>query len=179
MIKSLIFWKTFGTYTVIVHFLKRKWEEYATLNLKLDLDHVEFSTVSPILTDTSIEKKTCIWRSLDTADSQMSISCIKYNNTNHSIPAHPTFVNDAHRGLRLWPVTSKINRVHPLTKADMSAKFDKEANNGLVSIIFKSLFPYMWIVTLTFDIWPPKSIGPILSLWLTCLPSLMKKHTMV
>ena len=40
--------------------------------------------------------------------------------------------------------------------ADMSAKFDEEAHNGLVSITFKSLFPYVPIVTLTFDLWPPK-----------------------
>ena len=36
--------------------------------------------------------------------------------------------------------------------ANMSAKFDQEAHNGLVSIVFKSLFPYMSIVTLTFDL---------------------------
>ena len=41
--------------------------------------------------------------------------------------------------------------------ANMSAKFDKEIHNGLVSIVFTSLFPYMPIVTLTFDLWPPKS----------------------
>ena len=44
----------------------------------------------------------------------------------------------------------------------MSAKFDKdsheslvsikEAHKGLVSIMFTSLFPYMGIVTLTFDL---------------------------
>ena len=34
---------------------------------------------------------------------------------------------------------------------NISAKFDKEIQNGLVSIIFTSLFPYMSIVTLTFD----------------------------
>ena len=38
----------------------------------------------------------------------------KYINAKRSIPVHPTFVNDAHRDLHLWPVTSKINRVHPL-----------------------------------------------------------------
>ena len=33
-----------------------------------------------------------------------------------------------------------------------SAKFDEETNNyDLVSIVFTSLFPYMSIVTLTFD----------------------------
>ena len=63
--------------------------------------------------------------------------------------------------------------------ANMSAKFDQEAHNGLVSIVFTSLFPYMSIVTLTFDLWPPKSIASILSPWLTCLPSLIKKYTMV
>ena len=36
----------------------------------------------------------------------------KYNNAKRSIPAHPTFVNDDHRDLHLWPVTSKINRVY-------------------------------------------------------------------
>ena len=41
---------------------------------------------------------------------------------------------------------------------NMSAKFDEEAHNGLASIVFTSLFPYMCIVTLTFDLWPPKSI---------------------
>ena len=101
----------------------------------------------------------------------------KYNNAKRSIPAHPPFVNDAHRGLHLWPVTYKINRDHPLTMVNMSAKFDEEAHNGFVSTVFTSLFPCISIVTLTFDLWPPKSIGFMLSLWLTCLPSLMKKHT--
>ena len=61
-----------------------------------------------------------------------------------------------HYDLDLCPLTSKINRVHPLTMVKMSAKFDKEINNGLVSIVFTSLFPYMSIVTLTFGLWPPK-----------------------
>ena len=39
---------------------------------------------------------------------------------------------------------------------NMSAKFDGEEHNGLVSILFTSLFPYMCIVTLTFDLWLPK-----------------------
>ena len=47
--------------------------------------------------------------------------------------------------------------------ANMSAKFDEKEHNGLASIVFTSLFPYMCIVTLTFDLWPPKSIGFILS----------------
>ena len=46
--------------------------------------------------------------------------------------------------------------------ANMSAKFDEEAHNGLISIVFTSLFLYVSIVTLTFDLWPPKSIGFIL-----------------
>ena len=44
------------------------------------------------------------------------------------------------------------NRVHPLIMCNMSAKFDKQIQNGLVSIVFTSLFPYMSIVTLTFDL---------------------------
>ena len=47
--------------------------------------------------------------------------------------------------------------------ANMPAKFDEETHKGLVSIMFTSLFPYKSIVTLTFDLWPPKSIGFILS----------------
>ena len=89
---------------------------------------------------------------------------------------------------------------------NMSAKFDKQIQNGLVSIVFTSLFPYMsivtltfelWpqnglvsivftslfpymsIVTLTFDPWPQKSIGFILLSWLTCLPSLINKYKTV
>ena len=36
--------------------------------------------------------------------------------------------------------------------ANMSAKFDEEAHNGLVSMVFTSFFPYMSIMTLTFDL---------------------------
>ena len=36
--------------------------------------------------------------------------------------------------------------------ANMSAKFYEETRQGLVSILFTSLFPYMFIVTLTFDL---------------------------
>ena len=54
----------------------------------------------------------------------------------------------------------KINRVHPLTMANMYTKFDEEAHNGLVSIFFTNLFPYMYY---DLDLWPPKSIGFILS----------------
>ena len=78
-----------------------------------------------------------------------------------------------------WPLTSKIIRVNPLTIVNISAKFDDEIHNGLVSIVFTSLFPYMSIVTLTFDIWPPKSIRFILLSWLACLASMIKKHTTV
>ena len=36
--------------------------------------------------------------------------------------------------------------------ANMSAKFDGEAQNGLVSIVFTSLFPQISILTLTSDL---------------------------
>ena len=39
--------------------------------------------------------------------------------------------------------------------ANMSAKFDQEAHNGLVAIVLTSLFPHMSIVTLTFDLQNP------------------------
>ena len=35
--------------------------------------------------------------------------------------------------------------------ANMSTKLDEEAHKGLVSMSFTSVFPYMSIVTLTFD----------------------------
>ena len=35
---------------------------------------------------------------------------------------------------------------------NMSAKFDKEIHNSLVSIVFTSLFPYISLVTLTSDL---------------------------
>ena len=38
-----------------------------------------------------------------------------------------------------WPLTSKINRVHPLITVNMSCKFDKEICNGLVSVVFTSV----------------------------------------
>ena len=66
-----------------------------------------------------------------------------------------------------WPLTSKIKRVNPLTMVNISAKFDKEIHNGLVAILFTSLFPYG---NCDLDLWPPKSIGFILSPWLTWLP---------
>ena len=63
--------------------------------------------------------------------------------------------------------------------ANMSAKFDEAVHNGLVFIMVTILTLYMSIVTLTFDLRPSKSKGSILSLWLTCLPSFMKKHQTV
>ena len=36
--------------------------------------------------------------------------------------------------------------------AHMSSKFDEEAHNGLVSIVFTSLLRYISIMTLTFDL---------------------------
>ena len=35
--------------------------------------------------------------------------------------------------------------------ANMSAKFDQEAHNSLMAIVFTSIFPFMSILTLTFD----------------------------
>ena len=73
----------------------------------------------------------------------------KYNNAKRGIPAHPSFVNDTHRDLylELWPPKSI-----GFTMVNISAKFDEEIHNGLVSIVFTSLFPYIPIVTLTFDL---------------------------
>ena len=48
-----------------------------------------------------------------------------------------------------WPLTSKINGVHPIAIVNMSAKFDEEANNFLVSIVFTSSKHYGHTHTLT------------------------------
>ena len=45
----------------------------------------------------------------------------------------------------------------------MYAKFDEEAHNGLVSILFISLFPYFSIVTLNFDLQNHKLISIFVS----------------
>ena len=82
--------------------------------------------------------------------------------------------------LTFWPLTYKINRAHPLTIANMSAKFDQEAHNGLVLYRVHKLISIY--VHCDLDLWPLTfkiNRGPILSPWLTCLPSLIKKYTMV
>ena len=81
----------------------------------------------------------------------------------------------------LWPLplTFKIKRVHPLIMCNMCMKFDENTLNSFVSIMFTRLFPYLSIVTLTFDLWPWKSISFILSSWAICVFSLMKIHSTV
>ena len=53
-----------------------------------------------------------------------------------------------HCDLDHWPLNYKINRVHSLTMANMSTKFDQEAHNSLVAFVFTSLFP-LWPWPLT------------------------------
>ena len=72
----------------------------------------------------------------------MNHSAEKYNNTKSSIPAHPTFVNDA---LVTFTFDLQNNRVQPLTMVNMSAKFDEEAHNGLVSIMLSCSQAYYHI----------------------------------
>ena len=43
--------------------------------------------------------------------------------------------------LDLWPLTSKINRVHPLVIVNMSAKFDEDVHNSLVAMAFTKIRP--------------------------------------
>ena len=67
---------------------------------------------------------------------------------------HKLITKHIYCDLDLLPLTSKINRVNPLAKANISSKFDEEACSSLVSIVFISLFPYRYlsIVNLTFDL---------------------------
>ena len=80
-----------------------------------------------------------------------------YLNQTKAKPSIPTFVNDPHRDLDLWPLTSKVNRIHSLTIVDMSANFDEDAHSSLVFIVFTGLFSI--IVNSDLDLWSPKSIG--------------------
>ena len=98
-------------------------------------------------------------------EAQNGLVCVSFTAYFHTCPLWP------------WPLTSKMNRVHPLTMINISAKFDAEIHNGLISFVFTSLSRYMSIASLNFDLWPPKSIGFILSSWLTSLPSLIKQNT--
>ena len=69
-----------------------------------------------------------------------NLVCIRFTAYFHTCPLWP------------WRLTSKINRVHPLTMVNISAKFEEDIHNGLVSIVFTSLSPYMSSVTLTFHL---------------------------
>ena len=45
-----------------------------------------------------------------------------------------------------------MNGIYSFAMVNMSAKFDLETHNGVVSIMFTNLYRYMSIVTLTFDL---------------------------
>ena len=79
-------------------------------------------------------------------------SLIKKHTTVLSLTCSQAYLIDVHCVLDLWTVTSKINRVYSLTVVNLSAKFDEKAHVGSVYIVSTSLFPYMSIVTLTFDL---------------------------
>ena len=82
-----------------------------------------------------------------------------------------------------WPLTSKINRQHPLITVNMSCKFDKEICNGLVSMVFTSVtIKKVWLP----DRQTHAHTDRRRTKWslcadtrLTCLPSLIKKSTTV
>ena len=96
---------------------------------------------------------------------------------------HKLISIDVHCDLDLWPLTSKINRVHPLIMVNMSSKFDKEICNGVDSIAFtRSMHGQtdgttepQQCCTGIIKNWLLKSDEA----WLTCLPSLIKKSTTV
>ena len=55
------------------------------------------------------------------------------------ITLYHTYIDFTWINLSIYlPLTSKINRVHPLFIANMSVKLDKEVHNSLVSIAFTS-----------------------------------------
>ena len=54
--------------------------------------------------------------------------------------------------LDLWPLTSKINRVHALIMGNICAKFNQNTLHGLISTEFTRLFPFF--VYCDLDLWP-------------------------
>ena len=61
------------------------------------------------------------------------------------LPCLPSLMNKC--PLWLWPVTSKINRVYSGPSPWITCMPSLKKHNGLVSIVFPSLFLYMSIVT--------------------------------
>ena len=80
----------------------------------------------------------------------VTITCFTVNVKYYQLNLHEGSMESKNKNFDLWPLSSKINRVHPLTMANMYTKFDQEAHNGLVSIMFISLFPY---VSGDLDLW--------------------------
>ena len=75
-----------------------------------------------------------------------------------------------------WPLTLKINRVHPLPMGNICGRFDVSMMTALSSMLFTRILCLNMpksTVTLTFDPWPWKSIGFILSPWGTFVEGLM------
>ena len=70
-------------------------------------------------------------------------------------------------------------RINPLFLGNICAKFEQNTLNDLISIVITRLFPLLIFLTLTFDLWPVKSIGFILSSWATSVPCLIKIHSTV
>ena len=67
---------------------------------------------------------------------------------------NPTFVNNAHRDLHLWP--PKSIELILLAWLICLAKFNEEAHNGLVSILFTSVH-YKETGRLICPLWPAQN----------------------
>ena len=68
--------------------------------------------------------------------------------------------------LDLWSPTSKINRVHSFIMINISAKFDEEAHNGVVCIVFTRYTQgHMDSRTDAALLYPPETRGPGITKW--------------
>ena len=71
--------------------------------------------------------------------------------------------------LWLWPLTSKINRVHPLITVNMFTKSDKEIHNGCLYCVHKLI---SIDVQCDLDLWPLTSkinrVHPLITVNMSC-----------
>ena len=77
----------------------------------------------------------------------------------------------------VWPLTSKINRVHPLITVNMSCKFDKEICNGLVSMVFTSVtIKKVWLSDRQTDARTHAHTDRRRTKWSLCAAMLRRRH---
>ena len=78
-----------------------------------------------------------------------------------------------HCDLDRWPFDLKIYRAHPWLMVSLHVKFHANKCKKESSYAPETIFSYLCIVTLTFDLLTSKSIGHIFASWGVCMWSFM------